>query len=107
MYCRYAYLTGGLGAALAIACLAVALEGQATTVRPSVDSANSDTVDRAHKSDRLRVVPRPSGAEPFDVRLPRSPRPALDGCESSFSSISQSSKMERSSSTDIAGRCLT
>ena len=78
---------GGAGAATAGLCFAVALAFPLTVAHPkstvSATPAVADTVNRATKGDRLRVIVRPPGAEPFDVQMPAKPRPQLlDGCES-------------------------
>jgi len=53
-------------------------------------------VNRALKGDRLRVILRPEGAEPFDVQAPSEPgRPLPDGCESAFGPISPATKPAR------------
>ena len=52
-------------------------------------------VNRALKGDRLRVIVRPEGAEPFDVQAPAPSTPSgplPDGCESAFGPISPATK---------------
>jgi len=99
------YLTGALGGAFAALCFAVALAiPPAPQPKPdaSIEPAISDSVNRAFKGDRLRVIVRPPGAEPFDVQAPPgSPPKLMDGCESAFS------PMDQSSAAKLARRCTT
>lgn len=68
----------GFAAGLAIP-LTVEQPNPPATARP----ATGDIVNRASKGDRLRIIVRPPGAEPFDVQSPREFGPQLpDGCES-------------------------
>jgi hypothetical protein len=105
-----AYLTSVAGAALAALCFAIALAIPETTPGPAPGAAKpgasgepviSDTVNRAIKGDRLRVIVRPPNAEPFEVKGPADSTPKLlDGCESAFSQIDHSSaKLARSCTT--------
>jgi hypothetical protein len=107
------YFIGALGAASAALCFALALAvpaaivgtKPASGVEPKIsDSMNSETVNRAAKGDRLRVIVRPPGSEPFDVQVPvpagSSPR-LLDGCESAFG------QMDHSSAAKLARDCVT
>jgi hypothetical protein len=55
-------------------------------------------VNRALKGDRLRVILRPEGAEPFDVQAPPATVPGRalpDGCESAFGPINPGTKPAR------------
>jgi hypothetical protein len=66
----------------------------AATVAPTLPV----DVNRALKGDRLRVILRPEGAEPFDVQAPAPAepgRPLPDGCESAFGPISPATKPAR------------
>jgi hypothetical protein len=98
-----AYLTGGLGIAFAAFCFAIALAIPATLPepRPAVSGAPAasdmeNTVNRARKGDRLRVIVRPPETEPFEVQEPGASSPKLpDGCESGFSPMDQSSAAKR------------
>jgi hypothetical protein len=105
------YFIGVLGAASAALCFALALAvpaaivgtKPASGVEPRIsDTKNSETVDRATKGDRLRVIVRPPGAEPFDVQVPAGSNPKLqDGCESAFG------QMDHSSAAKLAQNCVT
>jgi hypothetical protein len=101
-----AYSTAILGAASAALCFAVALavpvaiatKGTGSSLAPGI----SDTVNRASKGDRLRVIVRPPEEEPFEVQVPPGSSPkSVDGCESAFGPIDQSSVARR------AQRCVT
>jgi len=64
----------------------------------TVAPAPSMEVNRALKGDRMRVIVRPEGAEPFDVRAPAPTAPSRalpDGCESAFGPISPATKPAR------------
>ena len=103
MHPQSVYVTGGLGVAFAAFCFAIALAIPAVLPEPgpaaSVAPATSDTentVNRALKGDRLRVIVRPPETEPFEVQGPGAPSPKLrDGCESGFSPMDQSSAAKR------------
>jgi hypothetical protein len=114
MYFHSAYISA-LGAAIAALCFAAALAVPATFVGPmpgasfvgptpgaSPDPAITDTVNRASKGDRLRVIVRPPDAAPFEVQMPggSSPKP-LDGCESAFG------HMDHSPAARLAQNCVT
>jgi hypothetical protein len=105
MYLHSAYISV-LGAALAALCFAVALAIPATIAGPKPDagpdSVISDTVNRASKGDRLRVIVRPPDAAPFEVQVPAGSDPkSLDGCESSFG------QMDHSPAARLAQNCVT
>jgi hypothetical protein len=104
---RSAYLTSALGAAVAAVCFTVALAIPATTRGTNAGASGpdasseptmSETVNRASKGDRLRVIVRPPNAEPFEVQVPAK---LLDGCESAFS------PMDHSSAAKLARSCTT
>lgn len=112
------YFISVLGAACAGLCFAVTLALPTTMVGPTVGSnvvpkpdagfsdQTSDTttnpVNRAAKSDRLRVIVRPPGAEPFEVQTPKDLRPKPpDGCESAFGPL------DHSSTAKLAQDCVT
>lgn len=99
-----AYSTAILGAASAALCFAVTLalpagiaakKGADFNVAPGI----SDTVNRASKGDRLRVIVRPPDEAPFEVQVPprSSPKP-VDGCESAFGPMDQSAAARRAQS---------
>ncbi len=94
---------GVSGTALVALCFAIALEISAESVaRPAPAPAASNAINRTLKGDRLPTIVRPSGAEPYDVRVPEQPRPRMtDGCESVFGPIDQSP------SARVVGRCVT
>jgi hypothetical protein len=104
-----AYFISVLGAAFAALCFAVTLALPTTMVAPKPDASDqasdtiiTDTVNRASKGDRLRVIVRPPGAEPFDVRAPRDTRPKPpDGCEPAFG------RMDHSPNAGLAQDCIT
>jgi hypothetical protein len=105
MHPQSAYLTGGLGAAFAVLCFAVALAVPAALPDPrpaSVAPTPTDTeitVNRARKGDQLRIIVRPPQGEPFEVKVPGAPSPKLlDGCESGFSPMDQSAAAKRAQS---------
>ena len=105
MYLHSAYISV-LGAAFAALCFAVALAVPATIVAPkpdaSPDPAISDTVNRASKGDRLRVIVRPPDAAPCEVQVPAGSSPkSLDGCESAFG------QMDHSPAARLAQNCVT
>jgi hypothetical protein len=72
---------------------AAGFEPAAATVAPTTPME----VNRALKGDRLRVILRPEGAEPFGVQAPPSEpsRPLPDGCESALGPISPVTKPAR------------
>jgi ABC-type amino acid transport substrate-binding protein len=100
-----------LGAASAALCFAVVLAVPATIAGPQPDARVApgmfdtgmfDTVNRASKGDRLRVIVRPPEAAPFEVQAPGGSSPkSLDGCESAFG------QMDHSSAATLAQRCTT
>lgn len=105
MHRQSASFTGGLGAAFAVFCFAVALaipaalpEPRPASVAPTpTDTGN--TVNRARKGDQLRIIVRPPQGEPFEVKGPgASPPKLLDGCESGFSAMDQSAAAKRAQS---------
>jgi hypothetical protein len=87
---------GAGSAVVAALCFAFALEVAPELARPGsaarLDPASAsgaptipNDVNRALKGDRLRVIVRPDGAEPFDAQAPADPKPPMpDGCESAF-----------------------
>jgi hypothetical protein len=105
------YLIGVLGAASAALCFAVVLALPAPIAGPQpgarvapgmFDTEMFDTVNRASKGDRLRVIVRPPAAAPFEVQGPGGSSPkSLDGCESAFG------QMDHSSAARLAQRCTT
>jgi hypothetical protein len=105
-----AYFVSVLGAAFAALCFAVMLALPATMVASAPGAGRlgepsqtiTNTVNRASKGDRLRVMVRPPGAEPFEVQTPRDTRPRPpDGCESAFG------HMDRSPAARLAQDCIT
>jgi hypothetical protein len=103
-------LTSVCGAAIAALCFTIALAIPETTPAPAPGVAKpgasgepvmSDTVNRAIKGDRLRIIVRPPDAEPFEVKGPADSSPKLlDGCESAFSQMDHASaKLARSCTT--------
>jgi len=95
-----------LGAATAALCFTAALAIPPGRVGPRSDSSLqpgiSDTVNRASKADRLRMIVRPPGAAPFEVQGPaQAPPKSLDGCESAFGPI------DHSSAARLAQSCVT
>jgi hypothetical protein len=105
---RSANLLGVLGAASAALCFAVSLALPAALVAPktgaSLEPGITDTVvNRASKSDRMRVIVRPPDAAPFEVQVPAAPAPkSMDGCESAFGW-----QMDNSSAASLARSCVT
>jgi len=104
---RSAYLLGILGAASGTLCFAVSLALPAALVTPrtgsSLEPAITDTVNRASKGDRMRVIVRPPDATPFEVQVPAGPAPkSLDGCESAFGW-----QMDNSSAASLTQSCVT
>jgi hypothetical protein len=105
------HFIGVLGAAVAALCFAVVLALPAAIVGPKPDSSLaptmsdpgiSDTVNRAPKGDRLRVIVRPTDTEPFEVQVPAGVSPkSLDGCESAFG------QMDHSPAAKLAQNCVT
>jgi hypothetical protein len=115
MHLHSSHLISVLGAAFAALCF-VALADPAAIVGPKPDSSLeprisntvisdtliSDTVNRAAKGDRLRVIVRPPDAAPFEVQGPSDSSPkSLDGCESAFG------QMDHSSAAKLAQNCVT
>jgi hypothetical protein len=105
MHPQSASLTGGLGAAFAVFCFAVALAIPAALPEPwpasvaPVPTDTGNTVNRASKGDQLRIIVRPPEGEPFEVKGPGTSRPKLlDGCESGFSPMDQSAAAKRAQS---------
>jgi ABC-type amino acid transport substrate-binding protein len=106
MHSRSIYALSVLGAGSAMLCFAVALAVPAASWGPksgaSLEPGISDTVNRASKGDRLRVIVRPPDAAPFEVHEPAGSRPkSLDGCESVFG------PMDQSSTARLAQSCVT
>lgn len=104
---RSTYLLGVLGAASATLCFAVSLALPAALVAPktgaSLEPGITDTVNRASKSDRMRIIVRPPDAAPFEVQVPAAPAPkSLDGCKSAFGW-----QMDNSSAASLAQSCVT
>jgi hypothetical protein len=104
---RSALIISSLGAASAALCFALALAVPAGSLRLKPDSGLdpgiSDTVNRASKGDRMRVIVRPPDSAPFEVQMPGSPSPKpTDGCESAFGW-----RMDQSSPARPAQRCVT
>jgi len=105
------YIISVVGAAFAALCFAVVLAVPATIAGPEpaarvqpamFDTGMFDTVNRASKGDRLRVISRPPGAAPFEVQVPAGSSPkSLDGCESAFG------QMDHSSAARLAQSCVT
>ena len=101
-----AYSTAVLGAASAALCFALTLAAPAAIVAKGTDSSFapgiSDTVNRESKGDRLRVIVRPPDEAPFEVQVPPASSPkSVDGCESAFGPIDQSSAAR------LAQSCVT
>jgi hypothetical protein len=97
------YFISVLGAAFAALCFAVTLALPTTMVAPKPGAGFPDqtsdtipsTVNRASKGDRLRVIVRPPGAEPFEVQQPP------EGCESVLG------RMNHSPAAKLAQDCIT
>jgi hypothetical protein len=71
-----------VGAVFAVLSYAVALAALAQRPDSSHAPAIGDSVNRAGKGDRLRVIVRPPDAAPPDVKLPGGGNPQLlEGCE--------------------------
>jgi hypothetical protein len=89
------YVIAGAGVAAAMVSFVVSLEVETTIARPRVEPTVTERmlIDRTLKGDRLPSVPRPSVAP---IPQPK----ALEGCESSVSSINNPRARE------IVGRCL-
>jgi hypothetical protein len=109
-----AYFTSVLGATCAALCFAVTLALPTAIVAPKVapkPDANfssqasdtiTDTINRASKGDRLRVIVRPPEAEPFEVKAPEDAHPGPpDGCQSAFG------QMDHSPAAKRAQACIT
>jgi hypothetical protein len=97
---------GVSGMAFSMLCFAFALEVSAGAVASSAGSSvtprSSDIMNRTLKGDRLRVIARPAGTEPFGVQLPAPATPQLaDGCESAFGPIAPVTV------APMAQRCVT
>ncbi len=106
MNLRSAFLLSSLGAASAVLCFAVALAVPAASpgFKPdaSRDSGISETVNRASKGDRMRVIVRPPESAPFEVEMPGGSSPkSQDGCESGFGW-----QMDQTSAAKVE-RCVT
>jgi hypothetical protein len=107
MNLRSAFLMSSLGAASAMLCFAAALAIPSASFGIKADSSRdpgiADTVNRASKGDRMRVIVRPPDTAPFEVQMPgnSSPKP-LDGCESAFGWQS-----DKASRAKPAHRCVT
>jgi hypothetical protein len=100
------YLLSVLGAACAALCFAVSLAAPTSIVGPKPESSLEprivDTVNRASKGDRMRVIVRPPDAAPFEVQVPPGSSPkSPDGCESAFG------WQDRSSAPRLAQSCAT
>ncbi|HEV3371090.1 MAG TPA: hypothetical protein VG145_00995 [Xanthobacteraceae bacterium] len=107
------YFVSVLGAAFAALCFTVASVVPTTMVAPKpaaglLDQGSdtiTNTVNRASKGDRLRIIVRPPDAEPFEVQAPVAPPDARprppDGCESAFG------PMDHSSRARLAQDCVT
>jgi len=97
------YLVGCCGVAFAVAAFVIGLEVSATTAAPSVEQAGP-VINRAHKSDRLPLIPAKSRNAvngPFE-QAPPAPKPRLlDGCEAVVSAIGQSPLAQ------VPGRCVS
>jgi hypothetical protein len=101
-----AVVVGIAGAAMVVLGFAVALEVSATASARGVITIGaphtSDTVNRATKGDRLRVIVRPEGGESFKARTPSGSAPQLtDGCESALGPI------VRTPDAALIQRCVT
>jgi hypothetical protein len=101
-----AYAVGALGTAVASVCFLAALEISVATTSPvasaPLSAPASDVINRAHKGNRLEIIPLPNAAVPSETPVPRAPARQLpDGCESAFSSIS------RSPAPALTGHCVT
>ena len=69
---------------------------------PSHGPAMGDSVNRAGKGDRLRVIVRPPEAAPPDVKLPDGGTPQLlEGCESILG------RMVHTPAAKLAQSCVT
>jgi hypothetical protein len=111
MHHQSKYLISVVGAAFAALCFAVVLAVPATIPGPQpgtrvepgmFDTGMFDTVNRASKGDRLRVIGRPPDAAPLEVQVPAGSSPkSLDGCESAFG------QMDHSSAARLAQSCMT
>jgi hypothetical protein len=106
MESRPVYLLSVLGAACAALCFAISLAVPAAIVgsKPasSLEPGIVDTVNRASKGDRLRVIVRPPDAAPFEVQVPPGSSPkSPDGCESAFG------WQDHSSAARLALSCAT
>jgi hypothetical protein len=98
------YLIGCCGVAFVIASFVTGLEVSSTTAAPSI-ARNAPQVNRAHKGDRMPLIPATSRNAvngPFEMKAPPAPKPRLlEGCEPVVSSIGQSPLAQ------IAGRCVS
>jgi hypothetical protein len=104
------YFISVLGAAFAAICFAVTLAVPTTMGAPKPDAGfsgqtsdtSTNTVNRASKGDRLRVIVRPPGAEPFEVQAPHDAHPKPpEGCESIFG------QLNHSPAAKLAQDCIT
>jgi hypothetical protein len=111
MHSRSAFFVGALGVAFGMLCFAVALalpaamvgsKPDASTPAGVSDTVNRDTVNRAAKGDRLRVIVRPPGDKPFEVQAPDDSSPqSRDGCTSAFGPT------DHSPAANLARSCVT
>jgi hypothetical protein len=107
MNLRSAFLMSSLGAASATFCFALALAIPSASLGIKADSSGdpgiADTVNRASKGNRLRVIVRPPDTTPFEVQMPGKSIPkSLDGCESAFGW-----QADKASKAKPAYRCVT
>jgi hypothetical protein len=101
-----AVMVGIVGVALVAIGFAAALEVSATASARGITTISaprtSDSVNRAAKGDRLRVIVRPEGGESLKSRTPMESAPRLtDGCESALGPI------VRSPAAALIQRCVT
>jgi hypothetical protein len=106
MHFRSAYLISALGVASGMLCFAITLALPAAMLRQKPDAGPppgiSDTVNRAAKGDRLRMIVRPPGDAPFEAEAPEGSRPqSPDGCSSAFG------PMDHSPAAKVARSCVT
>jgi len=94
---------GTVTAVLAATCIALVLQvplgmpHPAASPEPAAAAPQTPRMEfnRTLKGDRLRVIVRPDGAEPFDVKVPDGPDRMPDGCESALGPINPSTKPAR------------
>jgi hypothetical protein len=98
MRVRWSYCLGGIG--LATMSLVIGLEVGKATVLAGSTASTASTIDRSFKSDRLTPATHP-GARPSTS--PNGQRKALDGCESSASTIRTKPIIERCFAAAPAG----